>query len=305
MRQNPPLALIASESEWLARSLESVLAASGYAVLRAFTPRQALDHARLAQPDAIFIDAGSHTADGGADLCSSLHSDPNLSPNAPIMLLTAGPISRQARLAALRAGAWEVFGIPFDAEALLPQLDTFVRAKLEADQLRGAGLIDQSTGLYNMQGLLRRVRELGAAARRHHQALTCIVFGPAEERETMDSEMMAELMRVFRDECRAGDVLGRLGPKEFVILAPNTGPAGAVLLARRITAAADAGHPLPELLERTRLRAGLFAVPDFGVAAIQPVEMLVRATLALRRSRAELTGERIVHFDPSARVPAG
>src|SRR5256885_1693031 len=47
----PPLALIINDQEWWARSLESILAAKGYAVLRAYNGAQALLTARNARPD--------------------------------------------------------------------------------------------------------------------------------------------------------------------------------------------------------------------------------------------------------------
>ena len=52
----PPVVLIASDPEWTARSLESLIAPNGYAVLRAHNGRQALGLARTTQPDAIVID---------------------------------------------------------------------------------------------------------------------------------------------------------------------------------------------------------------------------------------------------------
>lgn len=312
MPQNPPLALIASGNEWLARSLESVLSANGYAVLRAFNPKQVRDHARLAQPDAIFVDADMHTKGGITELCHSLRADPYLSPTPPIMLLTSGPTSRQQRLDALRAGAWEVFGIPLDAEALIPQLETFVRARMAADRSREEGLLDPFTGLYNMQGLLRRIRELGASALRNEHALACIVFGPTELQDELDLELTesgesfpaGEFASLFREECRASDSLGRLGQKEFVVLAPGTDPEGALTLAQRITAVADTGQLARKDFGRLELRAGLFAVSNFAAAEIQPVEMLVRATMALRRSRAGLGTSRILSFDANTPVAA-
>lgn len=305
MSANPPLALIASSNEWLARSFESVLGSNGYAVQRAYTPGQALEHARMMQPDAIFIDTSFRTESDGIDLCRTLRGDPFLPPNAPIMLIATGPASRQERLEALRAGAWEVFGLPLDAEALLLQLGTYVTARVAADRAQEESLLDPFTGLYNMRGLLRRVRELGAAALRHHHPLACIVFGPTGHYEEEAGEMelseaafpAGQVAHLFRDECRAGDAVGRLGPNEFVVLAPDTGPAGALTLARRITAAADLNALDDESGSQLQMRAGLFAVPDFAAAEVQPVEMLVRATMALRRSRSGLTSGRIVSFD--------
>jgi diguanylate cyclase (GGDEF)-like protein len=320
MPQNPPLALIASGDEWLARSFESVLSANGYSVLRAYTPGQALDQARLARPDAILIDAGLRAAESGADLCATLNLDPYLAPAPPIILIISGPLSRPARLDALRAGAWEVVGLPLDTEALLPQLETFVRARVEANRFREEGLLDPLTGLYNMQGILRRVRELGATARRHRQPLACIVLGPTDEgprvaptgvvgdaagvaAAEIDSPL-TDFVRLLHGECRAGDFLGRLGRNEFVVLSPGTGPRGALALAQRVLDVADAGYLYGHDLVRAQMRAGLYAVADFATAAVQPIELLVRATMALRRSRSSLTTERVFPFDGGVLVGA-
>src|SRR5207249_5231681 len=58
MRENapsrrPPLVLIVSNQEWSSRSLETILAPNGYAVLRAYTAASAMARARGAQPDII------------------------------------------------------------------------------------------------------------------------------------------------------------------------------------------------------------------------------------------------------------
>ncbi len=53
----PPLTLIANSQEWHSRSLESILGPHGYAVLRAYTGKQAIERAITAKPDLI-IQAG-------------------------------------------------------------------------------------------------------------------------------------------------------------------------------------------------------------------------------------------------------
>ena len=60
----PPLALIINDQEWWARSLESILAAKGYAVLRAYNGAQALLTARNARPDVIFVELELPNMDG-------------------------------------------------------------------------------------------------------------------------------------------------------------------------------------------------------------------------------------------------
>ena len=46
--EGPPLVLIASDQEWSSRALESTLGPQGYAVLRAYNGRQALEHVERA-----------------------------------------------------------------------------------------------------------------------------------------------------------------------------------------------------------------------------------------------------------------
>ena len=62
----PPVALVVSEHEWSTLSLESVLGPNGYAVLRAYNGRQALERVQTVSPDVVFTDAsGNTTVTGG------------------------------------------------------------------------------------------------------------------------------------------------------------------------------------------------------------------------------------------------
>jgi len=295
--------LIASGHEWLARSFESVLGPNGFAVLRAYTGRQALDQARAAQPDAIFIDATLSDMQG-VDICRQLRGDPRITPQTPIFITTSGPATRQERIEALRAGACDLIGLPLDAEALFLKLGTLVAAKVDADRIRDQSLLDDLTGCYNMRGLIRRVRELGSEAFRHRRPLACIVLSP----ETAEAEgqggpqpadvPLEELARLFREVCRTSDALGRLGENEFAVLAPDTDASGALRLAQRLASAVERSlHSEGGSTSTVRVRVGFFAVADFHEASIQPVDMLVRATTALRRSQARGTPDRIQPFE--------
>jgi diguanylate cyclase (GGDEF)-like protein len=302
-----PVAVIANHQEWSARSLESILGPSGYAVLRAYSGQQVLDQMRGANPDLYLLDTSLPDMHG-VELCRTLRADPHVTATTPILLTTAGPSTREQRLEGLRAGAWDFLGLPLDSEELLLRLDAYVKAKMEADSVRDEGLLDHLTGLYNIRGLLRRARELGSDASRHQRALACIVFSPelASEQaptteavaEDEDSTAMSRLVGVFKATGRVSDAIGRLGQNEFVVLAPDTDPAGALRLAERLTTAAESGGvDVDKPTSRVRLRAGYYAVPNFQEASIEPVEMLVRATMALRSSQASPGGERIHFFD--------
>jgi diguanylate cyclase (GGDEF)-like protein len=300
--RHPPLVLIANDQEWSARSLESILAPNGYAVLRAYTGLQALERARSARPDLVILDAQMPDLHG-IEVCRQLRQDPRFSATTPILITTAGPSGRAQRLEAYKAGAWEFLGQPLDGESLLLKLSTFLASKLEADQLRDESLLDQLTGLYNMRGLSRRAREIGSEVFRRRQALTCLVFS-AQHSVTDESLPAADVPgmgQVLREQGRASDAIGRLGDGEFAVIAPDTESIGAVRMFDRLERAlashnTNGAGQLP-------LRAGYCAVADFAVSEIDAVEMLLRATSALRQLREHGAGERIRAFEPVTSLP--
>jgi PleD family two-component response regulator len=287
-----PLVLIANDQEWSARSIESILGPNGYAVVRAYTGQQALERARTSQPDIIILDAQMPDMHG-FEVCRALRNDPRFSATTPIVITTSGPSGRTQRLEAYRCGAWEFLGQPLDGEALLLKLGTFLQSKQQVDILREENLLDSGTGLYNMRGLSRRAREIGADALRRREALACAVFAPETELDPDEEAPGEELLRmsdqvgtVLRQVGRGSDAIGRLGPAEFAVIAPATGAEGAMRLIDRLSSAVEA-TPIPVRGgERSvRIKAGYCAVPDFAESSIDAVELLLRATTALRDLR--------------------
>jgi diguanylate cyclase (GGDEF)-like protein len=304
----PPLVLVANDQEWAARSLESILGPHGYAVLRAYTGRQALELARTAQPDALVLDARLPDM-SGIDLCQALRNDPRIGAATPIIITTAGPSERAKRLAAYEAGAWEFYSQPLDGEMLLVKLHTFLRSKREIDRVREESLIDQATGLYNMRGLVRRAREIGAEAQRRHEPVACVAFAPevglppyrADATDTFALHAAAHVGTIAQRVGRISDAIGRVGPTEFAVVAPATEPHGAVQLVERLREAVEASPLFADGVESLiRIRAGYCAVRDFAESAVDVDELLVRATTALRQLRAETDGSYIREFDEAA-----
>jgi diguanylate cyclase (GGDEF)-like protein len=302
---NSPLVLIANDQEWSARSLESILGPNGYSVVRAYTGQQALERARTSQPDLIILDAQMPDMHG-FEVCRTLRSDARFSATTPIVITTSGPSGRTQRLEAYRAGAWEFLGQPLDGEALLLKLNTFLQSKREVDGLREENLLDPGTGLYNMRGLSRRAREIGAEAFRRRDPIACVVFAPdpdENEADPQDDEearrMSDQVALLFRQAGRASDAIGRLGQSEYGVIAPATGPEAAIRMVRRLGGVIESS-PIPVRGgEKTlRLRAGYCAVPDFAESSVDAVELLLRATTALRDLKREgQAGERIRAFE--------
>lgn len=288
-RARPPLTLIANSQEWHSRSLESILGPHGYAVLRAYTAKQAIERARSARPDLIILDTDLPDRDG-FEVCREIRASAIVSPATPILITSPGHTSRQKRLDALKAGAWDFIGSALDGEELPLRLDAYIRAKREVDHAREESLLDELTGLYNVRGLARRARELGSQAFRHKEPFACIVLTPLGDGDASLDETSAavieSLARVMRETGRSSDAVGMLGPGEFAVVAHDTDAAGAVRLAQRLAEAASAAGNVPLF----RMAAGYDAVQDYHASPIEPSDMLMRASMAMRMSRSDSPG---------------
>lgn len=289
-RSRPPLILIASDQEWSARSLESVLGPHGYAALRATTSHRTLELARITEPDAIIIDMALPDM-GGRAVCEHLRQDARMPLNLPIILTTSAVASRSERLDAYAAGAWELCAEPFDVEVLLLKLDAFVQAKLAADRIREETLVDEETGLYNARGLARRAREIGGEAIRRSDALACVAFSALGDADAAaaaegDREIAETISRICQCSARLSDAVGRIGPNEYAIIAPGAAEDGAERIVARLR---DSLESVPVRIQqhdhRFRLAASVAAVSNLAESAVDALELLYRATTSLRQVR--------------------
>lgn len=289
-----PLVLLIDDQEWTSRSIESILRPKGHVVLKAYTGQQALDLVQKVSPDALVVDVHLPDIDG-IDLVRQLRTSSNIQSMTPILMITGGSVGRAERLEALGAGAWDILTHPVDPNELILRLETFIRAKQESDRIRDEGLTDPSTGFYNARGLLRRAKEIGADAVRFERPLTCIAFGPEsfgqggggkEDDESVLEAISNQVAAALRSVTRISDTVGRLGPGEFVVVAPGTDRGGAVRLADRVFEAVEGSAQAAGTIDLARLkqiRAGFCAIrPD---QPSTPEDLLLKATMALRQAQ--------------------
>jgi PleD family two-component response regulator len=292
-----PLVLLVDDHEVTSKAIEAILKPRGHVVLKAHTGQQALDLVGKVSPDAVLIDVGLPDMDG-IDLIRRLKASRTVQVTTPVLIVATSPVGRAQRLEALGAGAWNVLEHPVDPSELILRLDTFVRAKQEADRTRDEGLLDPGTGFYNVRGILKRAKEISADTQRSDRPITVVAFGQhrtSEPGELTASELeLAESLSrpvasALRAVTRLSDTIGRLGPGEFVVVAPGTDQEGALRLADRVLEAVE-GDALREgygvdLETLAQIRAGFYAVSSEEEAA--PEDLLLRATMALRRAQAE------------------
>lgn len=277
------LALLINDEEWTTRSIESILRPEGYAVLMAYTGRQGFELASRVDADLLLVDLQLPDITG-IELCARLRR--LVRPSVPIVLFTSGSVGRTQRLQAFRAGAWDLLQPPFDSQELVARLGPYVRAKRDADQAIEGADIDPQTGCYNSRGLMRRLKELGAEAKRSGRPLACVAIGPSAvdspegrgDEASEDAEFARRLGEILLSLTRASDAVARMATHDFVIVAPGTDKEGADRLIQRVLEkSGEPGRP------GVSLQAGVCAVS--GADADSPAaaeEFLRRATNALR-----------------------
>lgn len=290
LRKRPHLVLIASQGEWMGRSVESVLELNGYSVLRVDGGRRALELARGSSPDALILDTSLPEIDG-IEVCRGLVDDPLFDHSTPIFMTSTAPVSNRVRLEAYEAGAWDFCTQPLDVETLLFKLRTFLRARRRAEAAQSISLIDPLTGLYSAFGLRHWAETLGARAARNHEPFACVAvssLGSGTDARTAKSSSarLNWLADVCRAQARKSDVIGYVGESRFAILAPDTDAPGARRLVDRLQDALEGSGGTAKEVEvegrHPALHAGFYAASDFSAVKVEAAEVVRRAETALQ-----------------------
>jgi diguanylate cyclase (GGDEF)-like protein len=283
----PPLVLIASGEEWSARSLESVLSPRGYAVVKAYNGQQMTARVRNERPDVLIIedtlpDVPAVTA------CQNLRADPDVGVGTPILLTAPSKWGGKDRLAALSAGAWDVFALPTDAEELFLRLHTYALAKLQVEQAKQQSLTDLETGFYNLWGLVRRLTEVASSAKRFSRPVSCVLLETTFEALAGQYDIdpaghpIRNVAAAVRSTIRMHDIAGRISRTTFAILAPDTDEVGCRALASRLDTAISAA---PAAGAQVQVRLGCYASENFADAGLESAEIMARAASALQRAQ--------------------
>jgi len=297
-----PVVLVAHTGTWLTRALDSMLAPLGYRVLAVTSGRELLEQAADMRPDVVLMDANLQDLDSIV-VCRKLRQLRAVSWHTPVIMITSTPATKQQRLAALEAGAWDYLSLGLNAEELLLKVDAFTRVKLETDHLLEEDT-EPASGLYTKRGLERRARELVSDAFRRHAPLACVALSVEPDAARAPSGAAAAspgvvdfASRVLQASGRASDAIGRAAAGEFLVLAPSTAPAGAEQMARRLSRVIEGAAARPAGLPPLRVRAGFEAVGDLHETPLDPASLLAHASRALLRARATDNGSRIQRYE--------
>lgn len=286
-------AVVGEPNDWTLRAITSILDLNGFQVIRTRTAAGLLEKTRATQPDLVLV-SDSFPDLQAVDTCRVLRGMSAFNPATPILVTTTGITSEAARIAHLRAGAWDTIKMPANPEEFLLRIQRFVDVKVRSDMATAKGMLDGSTGFYNLHGLLRRTEEEISEAWRFRRTISCAVFGPvpplgegrlASPDAPHRARLEEELLEVFRRVARRSDVVGRLNALEYIVVAPSTDEAGSVRLCRRLLA--ELQHltlPAPDSddLVPLPIRAGYHSPGTPAPADLTPGDLVGRAVGALR-----------------------
>lgn len=132
--------------------------------------------------------------------------------------------------------------------------DAVLERRAAADlnrRLSELSVTDDLTGIANRRGIFKSLHRENIAAKRHRQPLALLVLDldhfkrvNDEHGHAVGDEVLRQVAAILRSEVRTGDLIGRIGGEEFMVVLPQTDTEGALALADRIRHAISEHEPL-------------------------------------------------------------
>lgn len=151
--------------------------------------------------------------------------------------------------------------------------------------------------IHDLGELGRRAVELAELAAREGKPFSCAVFAPeaggsghAWGARTSDAVVPGRFLYVLRNKTRRADAIGRIEPRIFALLAPDTPPEGMPIFARRLQREVALAPWDPAVYVGPMLRIGYAGVRDSASGSPSGLELLVRACEAYRAASGEPDG---------------
>ncbi len=233
--------LVVDDDTGSRQALAELLRDEGYTVDTAIDGDEALSSVAEDPPDLIISDVHMPHVDG-LDLVVQLRQRAALS-DMPIILVS-GVDDPTGRIGGLDLGADDYLPKPLDAEELLARIRLHLRHANRSREIVARSAIDELTGLLNRGGILGVLERERERARRDGTPLAVMVLdidGFKSINDTLGHSAGDEVLARIADKLvravRTTDRVGRFGGDEFLIVAPNTGPAAIEVLIRRIKSA--------------------------------------------------------------------
>jgi len=243
--------LIADDSLVIRAVVRSELEEEGYRVVEAVDGLAAVQQCRDDPPDVVLLDIEMPGLDG-YQVLSELKADAVLR-DVPVVFLTSRGEMDDV-VAGLRGGAHDYLRKPFETPELLARVAAATHVKHLQDQLRKRNeeldrlsRTDVLTGMCNRRHLEQELARLHNDSVRHSAPLCVLLLDLDRFKHVNDTyghgagdDVLQEFASRVAAELRAGDIGGRWGGEEFLVIMPRTDLADGLALAERIRSVAAA-----------------------------------------------------------------
>jgi two-component system, cell cycle response regulator len=269
--------LIVEDSRTMRAVMRRHLQATGCVLLEAGDGEEALEVIGDQRPDVVLLDVQLPRL-SGFDVLAAMRDDPALGDSTVVLVTSA--TDPQVIAEGLRRGAHDYLRKPFQPAELLARVHAALRMRALADDLRARDK-DRATAAEPDGAFDLQARALVSRSRRHGSGLAALAVAVEPlgrpPGQGVERDLQRNLARRLRDRLRLEDAAGPRADGGFVVLAPDTGPAGAAALADGVRAALPGDPPAVAVAVGWTTWAG----PDDDLDAL-----LARAERALAAARA-------------------
>ena len=269
--------------------LGKLLKDEGYKIAPAPNGKKALEMIPKMRPDLVLMDVMMPEMDG-FEACSRMKASAEMK-DIPVIFLSARSESEDV-VKGFKLGAVDYIQKPFNAEELI------VRVRNHLELVRSRRLIihymdemgrqnalleelsitDSLTGLYNHSHSIERLHQETANAKRYETPLTMMMLDIDLFKAVNDTyghvagdEVLKGVADIIGSNVREGDIAGRYGGEEFILVLPNTPLDGGLAIAERIRRRVEENKwPIEEL--KITLSGGIKSLENEN-----PTELIIRA----------------------------
>lgn len=232
MTTNGASILIVDDDETVCVALSMMLRAREYAVQTETRSSRVLERLRRSRFDLIVLDLVMPEV-YGLQLLGEIKSE---FAALPVVILT-GISDTVTAIEAMQAGASDFMTKPIEGAFL----DLRIQRAIDMERTKRLADIDGLTGLYNHRVFQQRLDEEIKRAQRHGRPLTLLLLDVDHFKAFNDTHghpkgdaALVELARLLQEVSRSEDVVARYGGEEFAVIAPETDPEGARIIADRL-----------------------------------------------------------------------
>ncbi len=237
--QAPGTILVVDDRESNRHLLKDVLESAGHNVLCASDGVQAIEFAITGRPDVILLDVKMPGMDG-FEVCVKLQALAETA-TIPIIFVTANYAEEQDTLHGLEVGAYDYLVKPISRSVLLARIGVMLRIHRSEERMRQLSMIDEFTGLFSKNYVVRRLEEEMQRAQRRGSLLTVTMLDLDAFKSCNDTfghqfgdEVLKRVSGTLKTNMRLRDSVGRYGGEEFLIVQPELTESEAVAMVGRL-----------------------------------------------------------------------